>query len=432
MENQAPGASWYYAADGKPVGPFTLEALREKLPSLQGDATLVYGPATDKWIAAGSVAALQQASAGVESPVRAPMDADPQPRAHAALWLVYLFVRPRLFFQSFVIDSTPLLTALCVWTFGMMGVIDRLDTQELRGRPLLFAESWGAYWAMICLGGVFAGLIYFGIGGWWYRVRLQWSGAVDPDAALARRVYVFATQVVALPTLAVTVVETSSFPTPGASAGSDGSLWYLAFLVFPFWSVWNSYVGVRTAFAVRRGAAMLWFLILPSIVYALVFGAVMVAMVAMLFSGPDLKRTSAHDSATMTFDYPGNWWIDTEDEEYDPNAYVSVEPVHEAFTRIMLYESEAGPEAEVEVTLESYRESATRWRNEQPFATWGSFRGTGISVDGVIEGQQFRLRVFVAPVLDGMLLEIQTMWAVSDESSVMPGFDLIEASFRLK
>lgn len=45
-------ANWWYAEEGKSVGPLTREQLIAKLPALQGDETLVFGPGMTSWTAA--------------------------------------------------------------------------------------------------------------------------------------------------------------------------------------------------------------------------------------------------------------------------------------------------------------------------------------------------------------------------------------------
>jgi len=50
---------WYYAENGDAVGPLTLDALQAKLPSLQGEDTLVYGPGMSSWTAARRLPSLR-------------------------------------------------------------------------------------------------------------------------------------------------------------------------------------------------------------------------------------------------------------------------------------------------------------------------------------------------------------------------------------
>lgn len=186
------------------------------------------------------------------------------------LWLVYLYFRPRTFFTHFVIDSTPGLTALCAWFYGMAGIIDRVASQSMMNPDLLLGTTWEALWIGTLLGGIVSGWLYFKIGGWWFRVRLGFAGSSESDKGLARRVYIFASMVLTLPSLLTQVVETGTYATPWDSFQSEGSFWYLVLMIFPFWSVWSSYAGVRTAFEVRRGLAILWFLVLPVVAYGII------------------------------------------------------------------------------------------------------------------------------------------------------------------
>jgi len=70
-------AHWYYADNGQSVGPLTQTELLAKLPSLQGDDTLVYGPGLSSWTAARAVPALRSGGVGTDT-------LPPAPRARRA------------------------------------------------------------------------------------------------------------------------------------------------------------------------------------------------------------------------------------------------------------------------------------------------------------------------------------------------------------
>jgi len=347
------------------------------------------------------------------------------------LWLVYLFFRPRLFFRHFVVEPIPGLTALCAWIYGISGVIDEIDMRSGLSRPMPFADSWGAHWGFILVAGVVAGLLYFAIGGWWYRVRLCWSGAEDPDRRLARRVYLFASQVVAIPFIDAKLLETGHFPTP-AAASDSASGWYALLLVFPFWLAWTSYVGVRSTFSVRRGLALLWFLLLPGLFYVAVLGVMVIIMVLSLVGPADVDNPIHHDSTTMRFSYAGNWWIDDTHEYYNPDADLYVEPMQAAWVHIMVYQSDRTVAAELEATLTSFRPLFEGASDGETFDTWGTYRGNGRVLRGALEGTPAVFRAFVSRVGDGTYLEVNECWATADQPDVRPGFELIRSTFRLK
>jgi len=59
---------WYYAQNGQSYGPMTLETLRQKLPSIAAERTLVFGPDTSDWIEARHVPALSLGRAATPVP----------------------------------------------------------------------------------------------------------------------------------------------------------------------------------------------------------------------------------------------------------------------------------------------------------------------------------------------------------------------------
>src|SRR4051812_47058848 len=61
------GSGWFYAKDGKSVGPMSLEQLLRELPAAGGQSAMVYGPGTSDWVEARHVEALRSATGGSSS-----------------------------------------------------------------------------------------------------------------------------------------------------------------------------------------------------------------------------------------------------------------------------------------------------------------------------------------------------------------------------
>ena len=216
-----------------------------------------------------------------------------QPQA-SPLWpqhLIDVFIRPRQFFSGqLALGKTPYVLFV-TWCYGIANVIDRLDQKMMRSEfggarsgweqlgPMI-TESWLMYWAWVLVFGAISGVFLWLVGGWWYRVRLQWSGARAPDKQLARLVFVYAAFVHAGPTVALTLGYTMAYANY-AQAYAAEEFYSLLMLVFPFWSLVTSYIGTRTMFAVSRWKARIWFVILPGALYILVFG--LLAAIFILF-----------------------------------------------------------------------------------------------------------------------------------------------------
>jgi hypothetical protein len=114
------------------------------------------------------------------------------------------------------------------------------------------------------------------LGGWWYNLRVRWSGVPSHDKRQGRLIYIYSGLVEALPSLSYALLATAIYANYQAAWDAE-ELWSSLLLVFPFWSVVVSYRGVRTSFPVKPWPARLWFLILPSLMYVFAFGLLGVA-----------------------------------------------------------------------------------------------------------------------------------------------------------
>ncbi|MFC1851984.1 hypothetical protein ACFL27_17465 [candidate division CSSED10-310 bacterium] len=196
--------------------------------------------------------------------------------------VVDLFIHPTKFFSSQIAIGKKPYFYFVTWCYGICHIIDRIDRNILRsnlGRPRqgwevlgpYLTESWPDFWAFVLITGALAGLILWSIGGWWYHVRLHWSGHSRPDPKLARLVFIYSSFVMALPTILVTLVQTVIYGNYQEAFSAD-ELWSSFVLLFPFWSSLVSYKGAMTLFELNRARALMWFVILPFIVYFFAFG----------------------------------------------------------------------------------------------------------------------------------------------------------------
>ena len=76
---------------------------------------------------------------------------------------------------------------------------------------------------------------------------------------------------VSAPVVILAVIQSAVYDNYSQSYHAEG-LWPLIILIFPFWSLVVSYIGVRTTFDVSKWRARTWFIILPGILYVVLFG----------------------------------------------------------------------------------------------------------------------------------------------------------------
>ncbi|MBF0382814.1 MAG: hypothetical protein HQL69_17475 [Magnetococcales bacterium] len=183
---------------------------------------------------------------------------------------------------------------------GIIGSMEQFDKKLLQddiresvgragkmvGIPLYepVLESWVGYWSGVLLFGAIGGLFLWWIGGWWYKIRIKWSGHRDPDSRIARLVYVYSSFTRAGPTV-VSIVFLSLFFDHYLDYWQNPDFNLSPFLmIFPFWSLATSYIGVTTCFEVSKTKARIWFLILPVTFYLLGL-TVVVGLISYILDG---------------------------------------------------------------------------------------------------------------------------------------------------
>jgi len=198
--------------------------------------------------------------------------------------LVDLFIRPRRFFGGqLALGETPY-ALFVAWCYGATQVVDRIDQSLIRaelGRPRpgweqfgpYITESWMGFWVLLLLAGSASALAIWWLGGWWFAVRLRWSGCQEPDRRLARLVMIYSAFVYSGPFVLLYVLYTGIFGSY-AEAYANESLLPAALLIFPFWSIAASYTGARTVFNIEGWGVRSWFLLLPLVLYVSVFGLI--------------------------------------------------------------------------------------------------------------------------------------------------------------
>lgn len=199
--------------------------------------------------------------------------------------VVNLFIRPRSFFSTpALLIKTPEVVFVA-WVSGIAYTLGKIDSRIMQGelgssespaRAHLvewLTSSWIQYWLFALVVGVLNGWIFWYLAGWWYRKRLEWSGAINPDPLQVRALNMYQDLVASGPAILVSVAETISFRNY-AEAWEAESWWTLTVIVFVFWSCVTSYKAATSAYALAKWKSRLWFLVLPVTVYLLVLGAV--------------------------------------------------------------------------------------------------------------------------------------------------------------
>lgn len=186
-----------------------------------------------------------------------------------------LFVQPGRFFSSVpTLGAWPYLH-LVVWSLGITNAMSRVDKlmvkQDLGKTGDAWEQighlfmAWYLYWPFILVIGVIMGWIMWWVGGWWYRLRIQWSGASNPDPKLARIIYVYTDFIANGPIILWVIVQTVIYDNYREAWNQDQVAYFLG--IFLAWSIVSSYRAVRDQFSVSKRKAIVWFLVVPSVFY---------------------------------------------------------------------------------------------------------------------------------------------------------------------
>lgn len=204
--------------------------------------------------------------------------------------VIDLFFQPRKFFSDLSILMQTKYVVPVTWVFGLSQAIDKIDQEMIKkdinsssGRSEFitpFIDTWINYWGFVLLYGTISAVFLWWVGGWWYRIRLEWAGAKDPDHRLARVIYIYASFVVAAPMVILALIQTINYDNYIQAYYSD-ELWSIIIIIFPFWSLITSYIGIRTTFEVSKWKARTWFIILPGLLYLLIFGGIAIMLLMM-------------------------------------------------------------------------------------------------------------------------------------------------------
>lgn len=197
--------------------------------------------------------------------------------------LINLFIRPQTFFSARGDQPDRLWVILGAWIVGAASAADQIDKKllqaEVKGHYseslLMVTQSWVGYWALVWGVGVTWAIFLWFFAGAWYRARLRWSGAHEPDKQLARRTYMQQSLVHALPALLVAALYTVQYPSYLEAWHAPGFSLSVVALAMLFFSCWTSYVAATTVFQTNAAKAFLWFLVLPAVFYAVVLGALL-------------------------------------------------------------------------------------------------------------------------------------------------------------
>jgi len=130
--------------------------------------------------------------------------------------------------------------------------------------------------------------------------------------------------------------------------------------------------------------------------------------------------------------FPGNWKVDADDEDYDPDQLFSIDSPGSSFVMLAITDVPMDPAEQVQAQVESFVPKVIRDPARTPFSRWGNYAGKGLLLKGkMILGLPGGLRVFSHSSESRSFVVVESYYD-EDLEDVGPGFKLIESTFELR
>jgi hypothetical protein len=133
-------------------------------------------------------------------------------------------------------------------------------------------------------------------------------------------------------------------------------------------------------------------------------------------------------------EYPGNWTVDEEDEDYDPDHLFSIDSPGSCSVTFIVFEALIDAKTSLATQVEGIVPRIMKEPVPMPFARWGAYHGEGVTLAGRMLGLYTgSIRIFAHESEPGDLtLTVVEFCFDEDLPLVRPGFELIERSFALR
>ncbi len=165
-------------------------------------------------------------------------------------------------------------------------------------------------------------------------------------------------------------------------------------------------------------------------IYSTDFGKELFA-VAMSHEEPaDVTESKSVSRDHFQLKYPGNWKIAEGDEHFDIDRYFSIDTPGFSYVLFDICRTDGSPQENVQNSLEYYSEFV-QISDKTSFDTWGEYSGVGVQLVGKYVGEPCVVRIF-CHTSDDLSFTVTEFFDRETQQHVQPGFDLVEATFKLR
>ena len=130
--------------------------------------------------------------------------------------------------------------------------------------------------------------------------------------------------------------------------------------------------------------------------------------------------------------FPGNWRVASEEEDFDPDTFFSIDSPGSSFVTIELIDEPVAVDEEVRQCVADYVPEWIARPDKETFTTWGAYRGLGLALTGTtVHGDEGGVRIFAHSGDNGAFVVVEVFYD-DERDHVEPGFELIRRSFSIR
>jgi hypothetical protein len=350
-----------------------------------------------------------------------------------------LFFRPTRFMLSYAVHVSFGQVFVVMWLFAAIAILDQEELRSVTGSTISPFKNtdWASIWGIAAGGGLVRGMVWYGIGGLWFRARLFMCGVRGAPWAATGRVFAFLHFPVALSGLLYYIAASFAFDDFQAYVDTDETLWialsFIPVTITMYTSV-IAYASARGVFHANRLWAIIWFLFAPiAMRLAFLVGIGVLAWFKALSPAPDLKSTADAVTPIISLRHPGNWVVTINEPESGPPTLVELSPTgHDALISLEIVYF--GPESDRVAEMEAWFESIDfpLQPNPTPLSRWGSFEGDGYLYSSINAGNSYDITLFFSPLMHGGWLCVREIIHADSTDLLKPGIEFVRNSATVK
>jgi len=137
------------------------------------------------------------------------------------------------------------------------------------------------------------------------------------------------------------------------------------------------------------------------------------------------------ERAGFSLQFPGNWQIDTQGANYDPDHMFIIQASRSAFVGFEIYDRQVDPRWLLAARVAAMTGQVLPGAEREEFPTWGQYRGQGALLYGRAMGKTpVTVRIF-AFAWAGHTVAVTEYTSDNDSRNVEPGFQMVEQTFRV-